>query len=84
MFNVSHGVYLDLCTFLHDAAGDVEVINGIEPETNVKLVDYLFPTHLQFLELIFIPGSPSATVRTKEALDADVLVSVSLANPFSQ
>ncbi|KAE8277803.1 Cadherin-99C [Larimichthys crocea] len=38
---------------------------------NVKLVPYLFPTNLEFLELIFTLGDTSAIVRTKKALDAE-------------
>ncbi|KAG7235236.1 hypothetical protein INR49_003079 [Caranx melampygus] len=53
--------------------GDVEVLNGIEAGSNVKLVPHVFPTHLEFLELSFTVGDTSATVRTKKPLDADQL-----------
>lgn len=43
----------------------------------MKLVSYIFPVHLEFLELSFTPGANTATVRTKKPLDADVLASVS-------
>ncbi|XP_031732532.1 fat-like cadherin-related tumor suppressor homolog [Anarrhichthys ocellatus] len=52
-------------------SGDVEVVSGITE--GVKLVPYVFPTHLEFLELSFTLGDASATVRTKKPLDADAL-----------
>ncbi|TKS68735.1 Protocadherin Fat 4 FAT tumor suppressor -like protein 4 [Collichthys lucidus] len=55
----------------HDAAGDVELVTGINSGMNVKLVPYLFPTNLEFLELFFTSGNTSAIVRTKKALDAE-------------
>ncbi|CAG5946960.1 unnamed protein product [Menidia menidia] len=55
--------------------GDVEVVNGIEAGRSVQLVPYLFPDHIEFLEMSFTPGDTSATVRTKMPLDADVLAS---------
>ncbi|CAK6976329.1 protocadherin Fat 4-like [Scomber scombrus] len=54
-------------------SGDVELVTGITAGSNVKLVPYVFPTHLEFLELIFTAGETTATVRTKKPLDADVL-----------
>lgn len=60
-----------------DAPGDVELVTGISAGLSVKLVPYIFPDHVQFLELVFTPGNTTATVRTREALDADVLASVS-------
>ncbi|KAI3353561.1 hypothetical protein L3Q82_020081 [Scortum barcoo] len=62
-----------LLQFSHDAAGDVEVLSGIEAGSGVKLVPYVFPAHLEYLELIFTPGETVATVRTKQPLDADTL-----------
>ncbi|XP_078146234.1 cadherin-23-like [Centroberyx gerrardi] len=53
--------------------GDVELVNEIAAGSQVKLVPFLFPTHLEFLELSFTVGETSATVRTKKPLDADVL-----------
>ncbi|XP_068583517.1 protocadherin Fat 4 [Cebidichthys violaceus] len=52
-------------------SGDVELVSGITE--GVKLVPYIFPTHLEFLELSFTLGDSSATVRTKKPLDADAL-----------
>lgn len=43
----------------------------------MKLVPYVFPSHLEFLELIFTLGDTTATVRTRKELDADVLTNVS-------
>lgn len=61
----------------HNAAGDVELLTGITPGTDVELVSYIFPTHLEYLELNFTLGEDRATVRTKKPLDADALISVS-------
>lgn len=77
-------VYLVFFIILHDAAGDVERIDGIVPGTSVKLVDYVFLPHLEFLELSFTPGDSFAVVRTKKPLDADAPMSVSLGKPISQ
>ncbi|XP_022623411.1 cadherin-5-like [Seriola dumerili] len=52
---------------------DVEVVNGIAAGNNVKLVPYVFPDHMEFVELSFTLGETSTTVRTKKPLDADVL-----------
>ncbi|XP_034740142.1 protocadherin Fat 4 [Etheostoma cragini] len=54
-------------------AGEVEVVSGITAGSGVKLVSYIFPAHLEYLELSFTPGDTSATVRTKKTLDADTL-----------
>nr|XP_046231679.1 protein dachsous isoform X5 [Scatophagus argus] len=55
--------------------GDVELLTGIAAGSDVKLVPYIFPSHLEFLELTFTLGETSATVRTKKPLDADILAS---------
>lgn len=65
----------------HGAAGEVEVFTGITPGSNVKLVPYIFNSHLEFLELIFTLGETSATVHTKKPLDADLLAAVSSTKP---
>lgn len=52
-------------------------MTGIAAGSSVKLVPYLFPDHLRFLELVFTAGDTSATVRSRMVLDADALVSVS-------
>ncbi|RVE76560.1 hypothetical protein OJAV_G00009860 [Oryzias javanicus] len=53
--------------------GDVELITGIPEGTNVLLVPYAFPEHLEYLELSFTLGETTAMIRTKKTLDADVL-----------
>ncbi|KAJ8002135.1 hypothetical protein DPEC_G00176680 [Dallia pectoralis] len=53
--------------------GEVEILNGIPTDNTVELVDYMFPEHLMFLELVYENGRTNATVRTKMALDADVI-----------
>lgn len=74
---------ISLFTVSHDAAGDVELVNGVAPGGRVKLVPYVFPAHLDFLELSFTPGETSATVRTNKPLDADVLAAVSFRRHLS-
>ncbi|CAN9493180.1 unnamed protein product [Ophioblennius macclurei] len=54
-------------------SGDVELVNGINPAIGVKLVPYIFTSHVDLLELHYTPGETTATIRTKEPLDADVL-----------
>ncbi|KAK6300316.1 hypothetical protein J4Q44_G00284140 [Coregonus suidteri] len=53
--------------------GEVEVLNEIPVGNTLRLVAYAFPDHINFLELVYTPGSTNATVRTKMALDADLL-----------
>lgn len=43
----------------------------------MKLEAYIFPNHLEYLELSFTLGEDRAMVRTKKPLDADALISVS-------
>lgn len=66
-----------VCVLLKMLPGDVELLTGIPAGLGVKLVPSIFPNHLQFLELVFTPGDATATVRTRKALDADELASVS-------
>ncbi|CAL8329316.1 unnamed protein product [Lota lota] len=54
--------------------GDIEVVTGITAGSGVSLVANVFPEHLAFLELSFVLGQTTATVRTKKELDADILV----------
>ncbi|XP_035262154.1 cadherin EGF LAG seven-pass G-type receptor 2-like [Anguilla anguilla] len=54
--------------------GAVEEFTGVLAEYNVQLVGYLFPSHIQFLELMFFPENSTATVYSKSPLDADVLI----------
>ncbi|XP_024145645.1 protocadherin Fat 4 isoform X2 [Oryzias melastigma] len=53
--------------------GDVELITGIPGGTNVLLVPYAFPEHLEYVEMIFTLGDTTAMIRTKKTLDADAL-----------
>ncbi|KAK1886066.1 Protocadherin Fat 4 [Dissostichus eleginoides] len=62
-----------VCVITGSPLGDVEVFTGIAPGSNVKLVNNIFNSHLEFLELIFTLGETNATVRTKKPLDADLL-----------
>lgn len=56
--------------------GEVEVLNEIPVGNTVRLAADAFPEHIHFLELVYTPGSTNATVRTKMALDADLLPQV--------
>lgn len=56
--------------------GEVEVLNEIPVGNTVRLEAYAFLEHINFLELVYTPGSTNATVRTKMALDADLLTQV--------
>lgn len=56
--------------------GEVEVLDEIPVGNTVRLVAYAFPDHINFLELVYTPGSTNATVHTKMALDADLLPQV--------
>ncbi|KAG5855648.1 hypothetical protein ANANG_G00051340 [Anguilla anguilla] len=53
--------------------GAVEEFTGVLAEHNVQLVGYLFPSHIQFLELMVFPENSTATVYSKSKLDADAL-----------
>ncbi|XP_030207359.1 protocadherin Fat 4 isoform X1 [Gadus morhua] len=54
--------------------GRVEQVTGITAGSHVLLVANVFPEHLDFLELVFLPGETTANVITRKKLDADVLV----------
>ncbi|XP_027138360.1 protocadherin Fat 4 isoform X1 [Larimichthys crocea] len=71
IINCDSGNHRDLDPVDEGYMGDVELVTGINSGMNVKLVPYLFPTNLEFLELIFTLGDTSAIVRTKKALDAE-------------
>ncbi|XP_020495271.2 protocadherin Fat 4 [Labrus bergylta] len=73
VINCEHGSNEMVGEVSEGYGGDVEVFSGITEGSNVKLVPYIFPTHLEFLELDFTLGATSAIVRTKKLLDADVL-----------
>ncbi|XP_052462720.1 protocadherin Fat 1-like isoform X1 [Carassius gibelio] len=53
--------------------GEVEIITNIGPDDRLVLGDNLFPIGLEFLELIYSEGNPTATIQTKKPLDADAL-----------
>ena len=63
-----------------ECTGSVELVTGITAGSHVLLVANVFPEHLDFLELVFLPGGTTAKVITRKMLDADVLVEVSLIN----
>ena len=56
------------------------MVNGIAAGRGVKLVPYMFDKHLEYLELSFMIGDTSVTIRTKKPLDADTLTDVSYDN----
>ncbi|XP_008939523.1 PREDICTED: protocadherin Fat 4-like, partial [Merops nubicus] len=66
---------LVLSSFLDEYAGDIEWITNIPPDVDLKLREYLFPEHLEYVELVYHPGSKNATVRTLKALDVDSIES---------
>ncbi|KAL1006109.1 hypothetical protein UPYG_G00067980 [Umbra pygmaea] len=71
--NCAEGSDLTLGSVDEEYEGDVEFLTQIPTDRTVRLEANSFPDHLDFLELAYNPGSPNATVRTKKALDADVL-----------
>ncbi|CAJ1052822.1 cadherin-23-like [Xyrichtys novacula] len=71
VINCNSGSNAEVGQVDEEYVGDVEVVTGITPGSNVKLVPFLFPDQLEFLELGFTLGDTSATVRTRKPLDAD-------------
>uniref|UniRef100_A0A4W5MPG5 Cadherin domain-containing protein n=2 Tax=Hucho hucho TaxID=62062 RepID=A0A4W5MPG5_9TELE len=71
--NCAEGSDVTLGPVDEDYEGEVEVLNEIPVGNTVRLVAYVFPEHINFLELVYTPGSTNATVRTKMILDADLL-----------
>ncbi|XP_029987441.1 protein dachsous [Sphaeramia orbicularis] len=53
--------------------GDVELVTDIPAGVGVRLAPFIFPDHLEYLELRFTLGDTVATVHTKKTLDADAL-----------
>ncbi|XP_053332588.1 cadherin-23 [Clarias gariepinus] len=53
--------------------GDVEILTNIGSGDRLQLEVYIFPSSMDFVELVYIPGETSATVRTKQTLDAEAL-----------
>jgi len=57
-------------------SGDVQVITNIGPDDRLVLEGYFDSIAENFLELIYLNGAPTATVRTIKPLDADELKEV--------
>lgn len=53
--------------------GDIEWITDIPSNVQLKLQEYIFPEHLDYIELVYDSGSSNATVRTTMALDVEAL-----------
>ncbi|XP_010887588.2 protocadherin Fat 4 [Esox lucius] len=70
--NCAAGSELFLGPVNENYEGEVEVLSGIPTDNTVKLEDNIFPGHINFLELVYSPGSTNATVQTKMALDTDI------------
>ncbi|CAM4541149.1 unnamed protein product, partial [Caretta caretta] len=64
---------LQLSPLPDEYTGDIEWIKNIPPNVILTLGGNIFPEHLQYVELLFTPGSNNATVRTTKPLDADTL-----------
>lgn len=54
-------------------AGDIELITGIPPNVNLKLREFIFPEHLDYVCLAPYSGSGNVTVRTCKPLDVEAL-----------
>ncbi|OXB76138.1 UNVERIFIED_CONTAM: hypothetical protein H355_005349, partial [Colinus virginianus] len=66
---------LQLSTFLDEYTGDIEWIVNIPPNVNLKLKEYLFPEHLDYVMLEYNSGTNNATVKTNKPLDVDSIES---------
>lgn len=53
--------------------GDIEQITSIPPNVHLKLQEYVFPEHLDYVQLVHDSGASTATVRTTMALDVEAL-----------
>lgn len=62
---------LQLSTFLDEYTGDIEWIINIPPNVNLELKEYLFPEHLDYVELEYYSSANNATVKTRKPLDVD-------------
>lgn len=58
---------------LFSLTGVIEWITDIPPNVHLKLKEFLFPEHLNYVELITDSQSSNATVRTRRALDVEAL-----------
>ncbi|CAK6984226.1 protocadherin Fat 4-like, partial [Scomber scombrus] len=74
VINCDEGGHKEFGPVAEEFSGDVELVTGITAGSNVELVPFFFPAHLEFLELIFTAGETTATVRTKKPLDAEMLI----------
>ena len=66
---------LQLSTFLDEYTGDIEWIINIPPNVNLELKEYLFPEHLDYVELEYYSSANNATVKTRKPLDVDSIES---------
>ncbi|XP_042680487.1 protocadherin Fat 4-like isoform X1 [Centrocercus urophasianus] len=66
---------LQLSTFLDEYTGDIEQIINIPPNVNLKLREFLFPEHLDYVELEYDSSTNNATVKTRKPLDVDSIES---------
>ncbi|XP_059699426.1 protocadherin Fat 4-like [Haemorhous mexicanus] len=64
---------LVLSSFLDEYTGVIEWITDIPPNVNLKLQEFVFPEHLDYVELITDSQSSNATVRTRKALDVEAI-----------
>ncbi|KAI1240359.1 hypothetical protein IHE44_0008776 [Lamprotornis superbus] len=66
---------LVISSFLDNYTGVIEWITDIPPNVNLELRASVFPEHLNYVNLVYDPGSRNATVRTAMALDLETLES---------
>nr|XP_041570817.1 cadherin EGF LAG seven-pass G-type receptor 1-like [Taeniopygia guttata] len=64
---------LVLSSFLDGYTGDIEWITDVPPNVHLKLQEFVFPEHLNYVELVTDSRSSNATVRTRRALDVEAL-----------
>ncbi|XP_072783487.1 protocadherin Fat 4 isoform X1 [Taeniopygia guttata] len=64
---------LVLSSFLDGYTGDIEWITDVPPNVHLKLQEFVFPEHLNYVELVTDSRSSNATVRTRKALDVEAL-----------
>ncbi|XP_050973873.1 protocadherin-9-like [Labeo rohita] len=69
--NCATGTNTYVGSILEGYEGDVEIINNIGPEDRLVLEEYSASNALEFLELVYSDGDPTATVRTIKPLDAE-------------
>lgn len=59
--------------FPFSLTGDIEWITDVPPNVHLKLQEFVFPEHLNYVELVTDSRSSNATVRTRRALDVEAL-----------